>query len=186
MMLKEEVKVAYLIKKQVADLLKRLGLASPPIDVQRIAKSLGIEIVEISADIWFGGMYMRFHGRTYLILNRYMSQAAKRITVAKGIARYVLEKNLPNHEFTELQFQLHIERFAHELCVPSEMLKERLMKQIDYSYLASIFDVTEGEIARRLKELGLTKRGKIERKALEGRGWQQPAFLLRDDQLGIG
>jgi Zn-dependent peptidase ImmA (M78 family) len=181
MAVREEVKVAYLIKKQVANLLKHFKFTSPPIDVQQVARNLGLEIVEISADIWFDGMYIRFHGRSYIVLNKRMSQAAKRMTLAKGIARHVLEKSLPNWEFNGLESQPQIEYFAHELCVPSEMLKEKLLEQIDYNYLASVFGVTRKEIGRRLKELGLA-RGE-EGRLLRRGGWQEPVFLSKDSPL---
>lgn len=121
-------------------LLREHGIGdSPPINVHRIAKNLGIEVVERPALVVQGkkasGLLLRTRGRTICVLNADDHPNRKRFTVAHEIGHYLLHpfretyidwtfypRNDKSSEGTDRQ-EIEANGFAAELLMPEELIR---------------------------------------------------------------
>jgi len=128
-------------RNAVRRLLREQGLGdSPPINVHRIARNLGIEVVERPGLVVKGeeasGFLLRMRGRTICVLNGDDHANRKRFTVAHEIGHYLLHPfqetyidwNFRNNKSSEGTDRREIEAngFAAELLMPEELIRAEI------------------------------------------------------------
>jgi len=148
------------IRKQADELLEKIEVEGPPVDVKLIAEKLGIEIVEMTLPTWFFGTLLNIKGSYYVVINRLMPETRKKFTLAHEIAHYALhgDKLCYMKNCKRDYFHREADAFAAELCMPSAMVKKEARNWFnDYKFLARIFEVSEVAMVRKMQELGLIK-----------------------------
>jgi len=148
------------LRKRATELLEEAGASSPPVNVKMIAEKLGLEVVEMTLPTWFFGSLLNIKGSFYIIINRLMPETRKRFTLAHEIAHFALHNDKLCYMKNSKRDYYHREAdaFAAELCMPSGLVKKEARNWFnDYKFLASIFNVSEVAMVRKMQELGLIK-----------------------------
>lgn len=149
-------------REKAQELVRRFGYQEPPVDVRRIAESLGIEIVELTLPIWFSGALLNVNGDFYIVLNDLLSDGRKSFVLAHEIAHHQLHtEELCYMDNCKNDYYHHLANiYAAELCMPSFMVKQEARKWFnDYKFLAKIFGTSETAMIKRLEELDLLPKG---------------------------
>lgn len=161
----------------VRRLLRDQGVGdSPPVDVYRIARNLGIEVVERPKLVVQGeeasGFLLRTRGRTICVLNEDDHPNRKRFTVAHEIGHYLLHPfqetyidwNFRNNKSSEGTDHREIEAngFAAELLMPEELIRAEVPSPLNVIEdderirgLARRFRVSPQAMTHRLTNLDL-------------------------------
>lgn len=168
------------IRKSVEEILKAQNISSLPIDVKRVARSLGADVVEKDLDHDTSGLLAVTHGKRTIAYNSAHSENRQRFTIAHEIGHLVLhaagidhddifiDKKVYNRNSQASQgiYRQEIEanRFAAELLMPKKMLlitiKEfggdiDLSDDIMLGKLARKFEVSAEALAIRLANLAI-------------------------------
>lgn len=168
------------IKNIVGKLLKGNSIVNPPVPVEKIAKTLGLEVryepfIEKTEDV--SGMLYRDQNTGIVGVNSLHQSNRQRFTLAHEIGHYLLHKT--NKVFVDQTFGLHLRdstssqaidrqeieanHFAAELLMPEAMIVHALKDQSPDDIeklpekLASRFDVSVQAMAFRLANLRLVK-----------------------------
>lgn len=152
------------IREQASELFKEYGIDELPVDVRKIANNLGIEIIEMSTDVWFYGMLTRYEDDHYVVINKIMPETRKRFAIAHELGHYVMHRNDLVYQRTPDKEYFHREAdvFALELCIPTPLLKREAINWFnDHIFLAKLFDVSEPLMAKKMEELGLIPKGRF-------------------------
>lgn len=150
------------IREKAEKLLRQFGMDEPPIDVRKLTKLLGIEIVELSLPTWFFGALMQVENDNYIVLNKIMPEPTKVFTISHELAHHQIHPGEICYMKNRLRPYFHREAdvFAAELCMPSWLVKREARKWFnDYKFLAKIFNVPETAMIRKLEELALVPKG---------------------------
>jgi len=151
------------IREQANKLIESNNILKPPIDVVKIAGSLGIEIMEMANDLWFYGMLSRYEDNFYIIVNKLMPETRKRYAIAHEIGHYQLHGHDLEYQRAADDDYRHREAdiFAEELCIPTEMLKREAQDLMNnHKMLANAFRISEPLIVKRMEELKLLQKGR--------------------------
>ncbi|MCL5292453.1 MAG: ImmA/IrrE family metallo-endopeptidase [Actinobacteria bacterium] len=152
------------IKDQAEELLKHFDISRPPVDVRKIAKGLGLEIIEMTQDTWFYGMLLGFHDECYIVINKLFPEEKKRFTIAHELGHYQLHRTNMAYSTAKEKEYLHREAdiFASELSIPTRLVRRYAAEWYnDHRVLAGIFGVTEAAMVEKLDELGLVKKARF-------------------------
>lgn len=149
-------------KKKAEELLLACGIKEAPVDVVAIAKSLGIEIMELTLPNWFFGVLMRVDDQPYIVVNKAMPEHRKRFTLGHEIAHYICHGEAFAYMKNCKRDDYHREAdvFAAEVTMPSYLVRLEARRWFnDYRYLARLFQVSETAMVRKMQELGLLRPG---------------------------
>jgi Zn-dependent peptidase ImmA (M78 family) len=133
-------------RQQARDLIKRFGIKSPPVNVERIARSLGVKVEFAPFDDELSGMAFIKHGIPGIGINSLHHPNRQRFTLAHELAHIVLHPE-------ELAKAVHVDKgslrrdrvsaagtesleiqanvFAAELLMPEELLSAVLDEKFD-------------------------------------------------------
>lgn len=149
------------IREKAEELFATHIVSRPPVDVRKIGEGLGIEIVEMTQDLWFYGMLLGYHDSSYIVVNKVLPEQKKRFTIAHELGHYVLHRQDMTYTAAKEKEYLHREAniFAAELCMPARLVK-RLAGEWnnDHRILAEMFDVSETAMLAKMDELGLVRK----------------------------
>lgn len=160
-------------------ILKDAGITSPPVDVEELARSLGVTILKDSLDPEVSGLLYRRADSTVIAVNRDHPETRRRFTIAHEVGHLRLHDgrplivdhvvrariNLRDHQSSLATDREEIEanRFAATLLMPSDFVDEQLpivlrkglaeLATIDA--LARKFGVSHQAMEIRLTNLGL-------------------------------
>lgn len=168
------------IRKRVDELLKLNHIIQPEIDVIRIARFLGAEVLEEELDEDMSGLLAITHGKPTIAINKTHSPQRKRFTIAHELGHLALHSEHAgqdgvfidrkvfhrNSQASQGMYRQEIEanRFAAELLMPKKMLLaaiKELGDDIDLSddgtlgKLAKKFGVSTQALAIRLASLDM-------------------------------
>lgn len=155
------------IEELTHNILVQYDMLKIPVDVVKIANSIGIEVYETNLKNEISGAikYDKDEKIFSILINKINSDKRKRFTIAHELGHYFLHKNiLENDELhidilyrnidTDLE-EKDVNYFAGALLM-NRMLLENVKNKINsISELAEIFDVSESEMTVRLDILGL-------------------------------
>ena len=161
-------------------LLQQLGVGENlPIDVRKIAKTLGISLVERSqlSKAGYGtisGLLLRREGSTICIINRDHPPTRRRYRIAHEIGHFILHP--PEEAYIDVAArsdkssdgtdprEIEANAFAAVLLMPEQLLRQRVPRPLDISFeddaeaisrLAKDFNVSTVAMTYRLLNLGL-------------------------------
>jgi len=171
-----------LIRTKVRSLLSSAGITEAPVDVEAIAKRIGIDVrkAEFTPADKLSGILYRDSGRTVIGVNSAHPSARQRFTIAHEIGHSVLEhsdslyvdRNIPRSlvmfrdsrsEEGIIDHEIEANAFAAELLMPSDFLARDIssMETADadkaISDLADRYRVSEQAMTIRLTNLGYLK-----------------------------
>ena len=129
------------IRQKVNQLLRQSRIVKPPVPVEQIAKSLGLEIRYAPLEGDLSGALVREDGQAYIGVNSTHHSNRRRFTIAHELGHYVLHKGMKLHVDTDFRVnwrddesskainpdEIEANRFAAELLMPTDFL----MKDID-------------------------------------------------------
>lgn len=151
--------------------ISRLRLLAPPIDVEAVAKELGVEVKLESFPNDISGALSRGRDHAVIAANLNHPSTRRRFTIAHELGHYLLHPDSPAYYDQEHQVGLHFRaritgaswdskeveanRFAAELLMPRRMLLARIgdTSEVDASQLAAEFMVSKEAMTYRLAEL---------------------------------
>lgn len=161
-------------------LLQQTGVGEhPPIDVRRIAKTLGISIIERPqlSKAGYGtisGLLLRREGSTICIINRDHTSTRRRYSIAHEIGHFILHP--PEEAYIDVAArsdrssagidprEIEANAFAAALLIPEQLLRQRVPDPLDISFendaenvsqLAKEFNVSTMAMTYRLLNLEL-------------------------------
>ncbi len=164
-----------LARARAEQLVASLGLSEPPIDVNSIARALGLRVVEADLGPDASGLLVSQPGDVCIVVHEPDHKHRKRFTIAHEIGHFVLR-----HQF-ENGGRVHVDRgtivsyrgprasmgvdpkeieanqFAASLLMPSAILRrrapDRALSDRDIEDLARAFEVSEQAMTIRLTRL---------------------------------
>jgi len=163
-----------LISKKVGQLLKDGSISVPPVDVESLAKSLGLQVLyhpfsDGSEDI--SGCIIQEQGIVAIGVNSSHHPNRQRFTVAHEMGHYVLHRATLESVHLTRDFrssegdddrEIEANSFAAELLMPEEMIRERINNaELDVesasklTQLARTFGVSQQAMTIRLVRLGI-------------------------------
>jgi putative zinc finger/helix-turn-helix YgiT family protein len=151
--------------------IKRHAIRTP-VDVDAIARDLGIRVLrdpnlgknisgKIQRDPMLGG-----RSGYVMYVNRWQAPVRQRFTVAHEIAHFGLHRDRIGNEMTEDALyrgpfstpqEREANRFAGEMLIPEEAVREAFKKETRISVLAKRFETSEDTMRIRLEQLGLIR-----------------------------
>jgi Zn-dependent peptidase ImmA (M78 family) len=158
-------------------LLREHNEVDPPIDLEKLAASLAIEIVRdgtLPEDV--SGFLLRAEGRTFCVLNGRHSRSRQRFTLAHEIGHFALHPEKESYDLMARDsrsaegihwHEIEANRFAAELLMPANILRAELSEPLDpfvptFSQrivdLAKLYGVSREAMTYRLTNLGLVQR----------------------------
>lgn len=154
------------IQEHVQRILAQNNISRPPIPVERIASSLGLEVRYASLDADVSGAIFRNEGEVVIGVNSFHHPNRQRFTIAHEIAHFILHKGLEIHLDNDFRVNLRNEesslgvdseeiqanRFAAELLMPTSFIQRDT---------ANLTDVDAGALQR------LAKRYKVSQQAMQ-------------------
>jgi Zn-dependent peptidase ImmA (M78 family) len=164
--------------KDASDMLARLwpnegGSVVVPVDVVRIARKLGIDVVEVEMERGISGAIVKDPGADpMIILNQGDSRNRKRFTCAHELGHYVRRTQEGASEYAYLdrrgplaaagtdEAEIYANKFAASLLMPDPEIRRRFKKDATVATLAVDFLVSEDAMNFRLQNLGLMSTGK--------------------------
>lgn len=152
-------------RKKAFDLLRTAGITEPPIDLEKIAKLLGFNILSFPFPESRKGTVLIEEGVRAIGVNESYSDSAQRFTIAHEIGHFVnghqhVENTFSNDNtrFYSRYFQQEREAdlFASELLMPKDFLIQDIaMAGLDLDKLRKKYLVSEEAMRIRLKTLRL-------------------------------
>lgn len=162
------------IENMTSDLLKQFKLFSEPVNVNKVAKKLGIRIDPEDLDNHISGYILMKKGIANIGLNRNHPQVRQRFTIAHEIGHYKLHSYVPLfideykgaiYRSKEIPQNYKMEKeanaFAASLLMPSELISKKLNlldEILSYDQKVEImskdFNVSEQAMDYRLRDLG--------------------------------
>lgn len=162
--------------QEALGLLNKTGQQTAPIDVDAIARYLGIKVVSQPLEDTVSGVLVIKDHHAAIGVNQLHHDHRKRFSIAHEIGHFVLHRE-NSHIFVDGALTFHRDQnssegidtqeiqantFAAELLMPAHMLRTHLAQMDTSSYdqalvgkLASIFNVSEQAMTIRLYNLGL-------------------------------
>lgn len=155
--------------RTLPELLARLdhaGLLECPVDVEAIAKHLGIRVLSEAMEDDMSGFLESRAGGWVAGVNKYHHRVRQRFTLAHEIGHYVLHRNQET-EFRDRTFarrndnpsrmEREADAFAAELLMPTASVQKSVARGLrNLNDLAAEFDVSTLAMRYRLQNLGYT------------------------------
>lgn len=124
------------------ELLNRIGVEHPPVDVLRAAEILGAQVVSRKLQPETSGMLVRDSGVTVIGLNSSHHEVRRRFSVAHELGHLLLHPGRPLllHETVRVNFrdatsstatdteEIEANAFAAELLMPEEMVRDQVAR----------------------------------------------------------
>lgn len=130
------------IRTLVAELLDHNIVQKPPVPIDKIAKSKGVQIIRHPIDIEdVSGFLYRDKDKAVIITNSEHSDVRQRFTISHELGHFLLHEGHPVHVDRKFSvkmrndlsskgvdtYEIEANNFAAELLMPKEMLKEDLL-----------------------------------------------------------
>lgn len=164
------------VKGEVRKMLEEIGAHQPPIDVNRIAKKLGIEIRREAFEDEVSGLLYRDGKRSIIAVNSLHHRNRQRFTTAHEIGHFILHKTQvhidkgfsvvlrdPASSQAVDPEEIEANQFAAELLMPEDMVRRDAPKYLQdfgdeegLDRLATRYGVSTQAMAFRLANLSLT------------------------------
>ena len=163
-------------EQRAIKLLAEHGLSRPPIDVYKLAKKLGIRVVEEGLGNDVSGMLYREGDRAVILVNRNESSVRQRFSVAHELGHYILHQGSSVFVDRRVRFrdstsstgtnreEVQANRFAAALLMPESLVLKEVHARRQRRFLptdeeliqelADLFDVSTHAIEFRLGNLG--------------------------------
>jgi Zn-dependent peptidase ImmA (M78 family) len=160
-------------------LVQRLGIRTPPINVEGIADALGLRIVieDLGDDV--SGLLVSRDGKATIAVKKGDPTVRRRFTIAHEIGHFLLRHHLQRNELVHADqvwqvtyrspqssegldpLEIQANQFAASLLMPTELIRKRVLAgnkplpEQDVKRLARDFVVSEQAMTIRLSTLGL-------------------------------
>jgi hypothetical protein len=118
--------------EEMAARLIRWANLHPPIDVEKAARLLGIDIADLELSPGVGGLLVKEAPRRWLIIvnSRLTDPADRRFTIAHELGHWTLHRPLIRQDSTEVsgrRMEHEAHRFAQALLLPPDEVEEDVM-----------------------------------------------------------
>ncbi|MBN2571242.1 MAG: ImmA/IrrE family metallo-endopeptidase [Ignavibacteriales bacterium] len=165
------------IKDKTLELLSKFEITTPPIDIKKIVKGLGLVIEENSFGESVSGLLVSKNQNNVIGINVGESPVRQRFTLAHELGHYCLHRTSKDEFLTiskvdfrngdsstgEIKKEREANAFAANLLMPAHMvshevsqLEENTTIETAVSLLAKKFNVSEAAMTYRLANLGYT------------------------------
>jgi len=152
-------------------LLTRCRVEKPPVDVENMARGLGIDIQFQDFPDEVSGALFRGPDRVVIAANANHHRNRRRFTVAHELGHHLLHPDSPAYYDREHQIGMYLRakvsgtqwdskeveanRFAAELLMPRRLLLEAIKREgdVDADSLARLFEVSQQAMTYRLAEI---------------------------------
>ena len=164
------VAVSERIERRATKLLRDHGVTSPPVDVEGIAKAVGISVNYERLENDVSGLMLFENGVAKVAINESHHRNRQRFTLAHEIGHVLLhakddrvfvDRRFFRNEWSskgELREEIEANAFAASLLMPQSLIKQYLdteggITDIDVFRLATRFEVSEQALTLRLVRL---------------------------------
>lgn len=168
-------------RNKAEDLLRKCRVSTAPIDIESIAKFLGIPVVMKTLGDDVSGLLITNQRGTTICVNRDHPRVRRRFTIAHEVGHFCLAHQFEAGEHVHVDEgnyisargprsaagvdpkEVEANQFAATLLMPAELLRQQATKlragsgllDVHVSLLAERFDVSEQAMTIRLDTLGL-------------------------------
>jgi Zn-dependent peptidase ImmA (M78 family) len=155
--------------KDAERLLSTVWDGTVPVDPVQIARTLGLQVLDVELSENIAGALVKRPGRDpYIALNAKDSNKRKRFSCAHEIGHYIKRGAGDEYEYVDLRDHLsktgtdpnerYANSFAACLLMPERSVRElKRQRGLGEVELAVVFDVSREAMHYRLKDLGLLK-----------------------------
>ncbi|ODS57844.1 MAG: hypothetical protein ABS36_05230 [Acidobacteria bacterium SCN 69-37] len=169
----------HFVRRQAETLAEQGGHGAAPIDVNRIAKDLGLQILSEDLGAEVSGLLVNNGRNAYICVQKSDAETRRRFTIAHEIGHFVLRHQFIGGEHVHVDkgnfisqrgprssagvdpMEIEANQFAASLLMPSRIVRKLAEQQglplwdSDVSELAKTFKVSEQAMTIRLSTLGL-------------------------------
>jgi Zn-dependent peptidase ImmA (M78 family) len=166
-------------RAQAEKLAERLGIGSPPVDVEKVAEQLGLPVVYANLGKGVSGLLVSDRAEAHICVQSRDAKVRQRFTIAHEIGHHHLRHQFePGHVHVDRGhyisergprasdgvdlIEIEANQFAACLLMPSKLVREKVAEfgggpllDQHVSHLASTFRVSEQAMTIRLSTLGL-------------------------------
>jgi Zn-dependent peptidase ImmA (M78 family) len=169
-----------LARMQAEKLIEQLRIKKPPVDVERIAQTLGLQITEADLGIGVSGLLVTNAKTAHIVIQEKDAKVRKRFTISHEIGHFYLRHQFESGEHVHVDKgnfisqrgpqaatgidpkEIEANQFAACLLMPSKMVQERVaslggspLLDGEVSQLAEEFEVSDQAMTIRLTTLDL-------------------------------
>jgi Zn-dependent peptidase ImmA (M78 family) len=157
----QRTKRADTVERKALEVLKRFGLAEPPVALEDICRAEGLAVCARPFD-YVAGLFVNDDVFPVIVVNSRQPSARQRFTVAHELGHYYLRHR--RGSFAEpggaSRQERDAERFAANLLMPAAWVLHywtayAANRENRVSILAALFEVSQAALRVRLKELSL-------------------------------
>ena len=132
------------------------GVASLPIDPERIARVYGVQVYEYDLPQRLSGYLDGDNQGAFIVVNQWLETRRKRFIVAREFGRYyyTLQRGAYLPDGADIE-DVYANRFAAALLMPAGVVEKRFAQIQDVGVLARVFNVSKEAMRIRLNGLGL-------------------------------
>ena len=151
-------------ERRIARLLLQESGQSPPVDVADLLRAKAIVEHDWLPGTWDAIMIRVPKAKPRGIMRRDASPNRERFTMAHEIGHYVLHRDLIREDVVDDamyrsalsdEYERQADRFAGQVLLPAQTVRETYKRTKALSILAQLFDVSDAALRIRLSELGL-------------------------------
>ena len=160
-------------------LVERLGITRAPVDVDSVARSLKLRVLQDDLDEEVSGLLVSRDGSASIIVRKHDPLVRRRFTIAHEIGHYVLRHHLQRNELVHKDepaqviyrspqasmgfdpIEVQANQFAATLLMPTRLLRQQVadlgksLSEAHVDGLADQFEVSRQAMTIRLTGLGL-------------------------------
>jgi hypothetical protein len=149
-------------RARARQLLAEIGVAAPPVDVEGVARALGLRVRLVSGGRGLHGRLLR--QRLEIEVDRAADADQRRFTIAHEVGHFLLghspvvgafDPRSAGDPYRHNEWQA--DSFACELLMPEPWVRERWPGVREYRALARLFAVAPAAMFDRLEDLGLLR-----------------------------
>ncbi len=140
--------------------LKEKGVVEPPVPIEEIALSYGVPVRDVRMPMFFGGATVNEDGLPVILINTMKDEYTRRKILAHMVGHIIVLLGDPEASYGRDAAEQHIDAdtAADELLTPRYMVIDQAQKWFnDYRYLAGLFGVTEAEMMKKMRDMGIIK-----------------------------
>lgn len=143
-----------------ADALRQASIDEPPVPLQQLAAEIGIPVRMVQMPVFFSGALIAEDGLPVAIVNTAPRDESVRHTIAHLLGHVLIVLSASGEGYPRDREKEHRQAnvVAEELLLPERLVRNEARTWFnDYRYLARLFSVTEADMVRRMRELGIIK-----------------------------
>jgi len=149
------------LTEKIRIIVKKTGIAEPPVPIEKIAELFSIKVIPYSSfSDNISGTIVEQKGFIVIGVNSNHAKVRQRFTIAHELGHFFAGHDLAEQIIDDVfdrptDKEREANKYAAELLMPKDFLKQDIGKKMDIPKLAKKYNVSEQAMSIRLLETGL-------------------------------